>query len=206
LAAASLGLSAETPPDSIYQFHAQLVTQTGTAAGLDRYRGHPTLIGMFYGSCPAACPMLITAMQVYESHLDAASQARLRVLLVSFDAARDTPPKLDALAHSHHADPARWTFASAAEPEARAIAALLGFSYRRLPNGDFDHSLLITLLDEEGRITATTTTLIDDEKFQAQLRAATQGGKARPHSGEEQDARAIAPAPSRLPPPGSAGP
>jgi protein SCO1/2 len=206
LTAASLCLSAETPPDSIYQFHAKLTTQTATTVGLDLYRGHPTLIGMFYGSCPAACPMLITAMQVYESHLDAPSQARLRVLLVSFDAARDTPAKLEALAHSHRADPARWTFASADDTDSRAIAALLGFSYRRLPNGDFDHSLLITLLDEEGRIVATTTTLVADEQFQAKLRAATQGDKGERHSGARRDARAIGPAPSPLPPPGSPGP
>jgi protein SCO1/2 len=120
--------------------------------------------------------MLITAMQVYESHLDPAARVRLRVLLVSFDAARDTPQQLDSLASLHHADPKRWTFASAAESDARKIAAVLGFSYRRLANREFDHSLLITLLDSEGRIVASTKTLVGDEAFQATLRAATRAG------------------------------
>jgi protein SCO1 len=176
LAFAAVCTSADLPTDSIYQLHAQLTTQQATAAGLDIYRGHPTLISMFYGSCPAACPMLITAMQVYESRLDEPSQARLRVLLVSFDAARDTPGELDRLARLHRTDPARWTFSSAAEQHARQIAAVLGISYRRLPDGDFDHSLLITLLDEEGRIVASTTRLVGDAEFQAKLRQAT-----RPH-------------------------
>jgi SCO1/SenC len=102
--AASVCFPAELPSDSIYQLRAQLTTQTATSAGLDLHRGHPTLISMFYGSCPAACPMLITALQVYESHLDEPSQARLRVLLVSFDPQRDTPEQLDRLARLHRAD------------------------------------------------------------------------------------------------------
>jgi len=174
LAAASMCAPAGVPTDSIYQLHAQLTTQKAALTGLDLYRGHPTLISMFYGSCRVACPMLISAMQAYESSLDDASRARLRVLLVSFDSARDTPPQLDRLAKLHRADPARWTFTSASETDARRVAALLGISYRRLPDGDFDHSLLITLLDSDGRIAASTTTLVGDGAFQASLRAATQ--------------------------------
>lgn len=174
LAATPVCVATEAPTDSLYQVQAQLTTQQAAAAGLDLYRGHPTLISMFYGSCAAACPMLITAIHSYESHLDDSSRTRLRVLLVSFDATRDTPPQLDRLAKLHRTDAARWTFASAPEPDARRIAALLGFSYRRLPNGDFDHSLLITLLDGEGRIVASTTTLVGDEGFQTKLRASTQ--------------------------------
>jgi protein SCO1/2 len=171
----TLALSTETrlPANSLYQLQARLLTQTGDQAGLDLYRGYPTLVSMFYGSCPAACPMLITSMQVYESHLDPAARSRLRVLLISFDAEHDTPQQLEKLLHSHGADPTRWTFSSASETDARKIAALLGFRYRKLPDGSFDHSLLITLLDGEGQVVATTTTLVGDAAFQAKLQAAT---------------------------------
>ncbi len=128
---------------------------------------------MFYGSCPAVCPMLITSLQVYESHLDEASKGRLRVLLVSFDATHDTPDQLDRLARLHRADPARWTFAGSSASDSRRIAALLGVRYRRLPDGSFDHSLLITLLDSDGRVLARTTKLVGDVEFQAKLQAAT---------------------------------
>ena len=173
--ASTLALSSETrlPTDSLYQLQVKLLTQTGDQAGLDLHRGHPTLISMFYGSCPAACPMLITSMHVYESHLDPAARSRLRVLLVSFDAEHDTPQRLEQLLRLHNADPARWTFSSASETDARKIAALLGFRYRKLPDGGFDHSLLITLLDGEGQVVATTTTLVGDAAFQAKLQAAT---------------------------------
>jgi protein SCO1/2 len=165
--------AAGTPADSLYQLQAALTTQDGSGAGLDVQRGHPVMISMFYGSCPAACPLLITGMQRYESHLDPVSRQRLRVLLVSFDAARDTPQQLAGLARLHRADPQRWIFASAPERDARKIAGLLGFSYRRQPSGEFDHSLLITLLDGEGRILATTSKIIGDQDFLAKLRAAT---------------------------------
>ena len=169
--------AADPPGDSLYQLRATLTTQSGAAAGFDLYQGHPAVVSMFYGSCPAYCPMLITAVQVYESHLDEASRARLRVVLVSFDAPRDTPQRLAELARLHRADPQRWTFASAAEPDARRIAALLGFHYRRLEDGSFDHSQIITLIDGEGRVVASTTKLIGDAEFEAKLRAITADGR-----------------------------
>jgi len=180
-ALASLGAlltcrAASLPGDSLYQLRATVTTQKGATAGFDLYRGHPAVVSMFYGSCPAYCPMLITAVQVYESHLDESSRARLRVLLVSFDAPHDTPRRLGELSRLHRADPERWTFASAAEPDARRIAALLGFHYRRLEDGSFDHSQIITLLDGEGRVVASTTKLIGDADFEAKLRAITAAG------------------------------
>ncbi len=173
LALTAVAGEAPAPPDSVYQLGAALATQSGGTAGLDLYRGHPVMISMFYGSCPAACPMLITGMQTYESHLDPAARGRLRVLLVSFDAARDTAPQLAGLARLHRADPQRWMFASAGESDARKIAALLGISYRRQPDGGFDHSLLITLLDRQGRVLSSTSKIVGDDAFQASLRQAT---------------------------------
>lgn len=165
--------AAALPGDSLYQLHATLTTQQGVPAGFDLYQGHPTVISMFYGSCPSYCPMLITAVQVYEGHLDEVSRARLRVLLVSFDAAHDTPQRLAELSRLHRADPVRWTFASAREPDARRIAELLGFHYRKLPDGSFDHTQVLTLVDGQGRVLASTATLIGDAAFQARLQAGT---------------------------------
>jgi protein SCO1/2 len=139
VAVLSVCRAVDLPPDSLYQLHAEITTQQGSPAGFNLYQGHPTLISMFYGSCPSYCPMLITAVQVYESHLDEEARARLRVLLVSFDAVQDTPERLTELARLHRADSTRWTFASASEPSARRIAALLGFHYRQLPDGSFEH-------------------------------------------------------------------
>ena len=130
---------------------------------------------MFYGSCPDVCPMLIMGMETYEKQLDRRSQTNLRALIVSFDAARDTPSQLQAIATMHHADAKRWTFASANEIDARKLAALLGFQYRQKPDGGFDHSVLITLLGADGTIVASASKLSGDATFLTVLRAQTSG-------------------------------
>jgi protein SCO1/2 len=172
LTALSRSMAGALPSDSLYQLHVNLQTSAGRPAALDLYRGQPTLLAMFYGSCTAACPMLITGMQVYESRLPPESRARLRVLLVSFDAARDTPAQMTQLAHEHRIDLSRWTVAAAPKGDARRLAALLGVHYRQLPNGEFEHSLLITLVDRDGRVVASTATVVGDDAFQARLGAA----------------------------------
>jgi len=176
-AAWPLHAAPEPPADSLYHLRAELLTESGARLPFDVDRGHPTLISMFYGSCPAACPMLITSLQVYERQLPPAARAHVRVLLVSLDQARDTPQRLGELAREHRADPGRWTFSSASPADARKIASLLGIQYRQLPDGGFDHSLLITLLDEEGRILTSTTRLVGDTQFEARLQAAARAAR-----------------------------
>jgi len=165
-----IGKAAVADNNSLYQVHIPLTTQHATPETLDMYRGHPLLITMFYGSCPDVCPMLIMGMQGYEKQLDAKSRKQLRALVVSFDARRDTAEKLQAIAIMHRADLKRWTFASAGEIDSRKLAALLGFQYREKPDGSYDHSILITLLDAEGHIVATTSKINGDTQFAATLK------------------------------------
>ncbi len=153
-------LQADPPPSSsLYQLTVPLIAQDGHAAALDLYRGHPVLISMFYASCTAICPTLIEHIKVLEQSIPDKQRAKSRVLMVSLDPARDTPAALAALAKKHQVDLARWTFARASASDVRALAAALGIQYRQLPNGDFDHSTIISLLDSEGRIVARNTSL-----------------------------------------------
>ena len=55
-----------TPGGSVYQLGLVLRDQGGAATGLDRYRSSPVIISMFYGTCPAACPLLISDLQALE--------------------------------------------------------------------------------------------------------------------------------------------
>ena len=84
---------------------AELTDQDGKAHGLDVYRGHPVLVTMFYGSCPAACPLIIDTLRAIEKDLTPAQRADLRVLMISIDPERDTPEALKAArraaAHRH---------------------------------------------------------------------------------------------------------
>jgi protein SCO1/2 len=140
--------------DSIYALSASLVDQRGRPVGLDVFRGHPVLISMFYATCPDACPLLIADLQRIESELPTRIRADLRIVLVSLDPGRDTPDALLALARARHVDESRWRLLRAPEDTVREIAALLGIKYRRLPDGNFNHSSVITLLSPDGVIVA----------------------------------------------------
>jgi protein SCO1/2 len=113
---------------------------------------------MFYSSCPAACPLLISHMKQIEAALAPSVRADLRVLLVSFDGERDTPPALRAVATAHHVDLTRWRLASGPDDTARTIANVLGVDYEKGENGSFSHNSVISVLDRDGRIVAS----IDD--------------------------------------------
>jgi protein SCO1 len=144
----------DTPPPfrgSIYDLTATLTGQDGKPTPLDVFRGHPVIVTMFYGSCPNACPLLTTDIKRIDRQVPPEVRERLRVLMVSFDAPRDTPEKLAHFARDHGLDPARWKLASATEDTAREIAAVLGIRYRKLDNGEYFHSSAIILIDESGR-------------------------------------------------------
>jgi protein SCO1 len=155
---------AATPGDSLYKLEVPLTDQAGRAVTLDVHRGKPVLVTMFYGSCPHVCPILISTMQRLERELPEAQRGRLRVLMVSLDPERDTPAKLTEVAGRHGVDLKRWTLARAGEADVRRLAAALGIQYRQLPDGEFNHATVITLLDPDGRIRKRTSSLLRLEK------------------------------------------
>jgi protein SCO1/2 len=139
----------------IYDLDVALVDQNGKTIGLDVFRGHTVIVSMFYASCPAACPRLIDDILAVEASLDEARRRDLRVLLVSFDAARDTPAALTHLIEARDLDRNRWRLAAASPDQARELAAVLGIKYRKLDDGEFFHTSVLTLLDEKGVPTAS---------------------------------------------------
>jgi protein SCO1/2 len=148
-------MAAPKPPKlgsgpSLYDLDVSLTAQTGAPIRLDVDRGHPTLVSMFYGSCTAACPALIDRIARTIDQVPEPARGQTRVLLVSFDPARDTPARLTELAHAHHLD-ANWTLAAASPTEAQTLAAVLGIKYRVVNSGEFFHTSVVTALDGEGR-------------------------------------------------------
>jgi len=173
LCAAASHAGTAYPPQSIYNLNVVLTDQTGAQRGLDAYRGHPVLITMFYGSCPNACPMLIDTLRAIEHSLPADQLGQLRVLMISIDPEHDTVKNLQALAQTRRLDASRWTFARTDAASVRKIAALLNIQYRRLPDGAYNHSSIITLLTAQGEIAMQSSVLgKTDEQLLAALRAA----------------------------------
>jgi protein SCO1 len=143
------------PGDSIYQVRAALVDQDGRAFELDSHRGTPVLVSMFYTSCQMVCPMIFETVHATLKALPADDRKAVRVLMVSFDPARDSVEVLKKTAQQRGCD-GQWTLARGDEATSRKVAAVLGIQYRRLADGEFNHSTVVTLLDRDGRIAAKT--------------------------------------------------
>lgn len=160
----SLALAACTSHDvqsltrgpSLYPVTATLHDEHGATVGVDVFRGHPVVVSMFYGSCPVACPMIVSHVKQIEAELPPATRSDLRVLLVSFDGENDTPAALANIAVARGLDTSRWTLASGSDGDVRQIAAVLGVSYRKMGGGGFAHDSVLTVLDREGRTVART--------------------------------------------------
>ena len=164
--------TAPLPTESVYHLNAQLTDQAGKAFTLVQRRGHPMLVGMFYTSCQFVCPMLVDALRDTEAKLTPEERRHLSVLLVTIDPARDTTVVLQRTAEERGLDPAHWTVARTDAKTTRKLAAVLGVQYRALPNGDFNHTTDLILLDADGRIAGRTAQLGSaDAAFVTQVKA-----------------------------------
>lgn len=162
------------PADSVYQLQARLSDQNGDAFQWADKRGRVQLVAMFYTSCAYVCPLIIDSVKGIEHALSDHERARLGLLLVSLDPARDDTGALKSVADKRQLDPEHWTLARTEDASVRRIAALLGVRYRALVDGEFNHTSAIVLLDADGRKLASSGKLgpDPDPEFLAAVRAA----------------------------------
>jgi protein SCO1 len=158
------------PGDSVYRLDATLQDQEGHALALSSLQGGPVLASMFYTSCDMVCPMIFETVHATLRALPPADRAATRVLMVSFDPERDSVAVLKKTAQARGCDD-RWVLARADDGTTRKVAAVLGVQYRRLANGEFNHSSTIDVLDPSGRIVARSGKLgAADPKVTAAIR------------------------------------
>ena len=156
LAIGSASAAAPLPGDSVYQLALPLTGQDGKVQTLAARRGRPQLVTMFYTSCTMVCPMILDTVKLTRNALDAPARERLDVLAVTFDPARDDVAALRKYASTRKLDSRWWTLARTEPKDVRRLAALLQLQYRQLPDGEFNHSSELILLDADGRVVART--------------------------------------------------
>jgi protein SCO1/2 len=147
------------PGDSIYNLPVQLTTQDGQSQMLSARRGRPQLVTMFYTQCQMVCPMIIDSLRLTRNALDPAVRSQVDLLAVSFDPANDDVATLRSYAAKRKLDPRVWTLARAAPAQVRQLSGVLGLQYRQLPDGEFNHSSELILLDADGRIVGRTAVI-----------------------------------------------
>ena len=158
---------------SIYQLDAQWTDDTGASKTLAALRGQPAIVAMFFAQCEYACPMLVSDIQRARIGLPDEVRAKAKIVLVSFDTARDTPAALKAYRERLQLD-ANWILLRGETMAVQDLAMLLGVKFKRDERGQFAHSNLITVLNAEGEIVHQRAGLMGDvsEVTQAVVNAA----------------------------------
>lgn len=166
----SMPAAGEMPGDSLYQLPVHFTTAAGEHLMLQQYRGEPVVVTMFYGTCKAACPLLMRAMTETASHLPPAARGKVRFLMVTLDPERDTIEALRSLAQEYKLGASHIEVARTDDDGVRLLSAALGIRYRKLPDGNFSHSSILTALDGTGVPRARTEKLaVADPEFVAAI-------------------------------------
>ena len=161
---AGLVQASEIAKDSIYQVDNKWTDQENSSFQLSDLKGTPVIITMVYLSCPHTCPLTIAKLKEIEKKLSEKKLKGYQIVLVSFDYEHDRPQKLKAYMADKKLDPSRWKLLTAKnDDEVRALSIVLGINYRRLEDGDYSHSNIISVLDKEGRIISKIDRLSADD-------------------------------------------
>ena len=177
LLVASVGAAAATPAsrpaDSVYQLSVPLTDARGKTQDWRALEGKPRIVAMFYTSCPYMCPLIVESGKAVVHALPPVERERVGVVLISLDPAHDTPAVLRETATKRKIDTTRWLLAAPAPSDVRKIAGVLDVRYRRLADGNFNHTSVLILLDAQGRIVARTEQMgpKPDAAFLAAVRA-----------------------------------
>jgi protein SCO1 len=158
----------------------QLTDTSGRTFTRRDLAGAPTLVFFGFTHCPDVCPTTLVKLAEVRRR---APIAGLRVLFVSVDPQRDTPPVLGSYVHGF--DPQFQGLTG--DPRTIALlAASFGVAMNRveLPGGDYtmDHSAVVSLLDDSAHIVAIFTPPFDVATLTADLRRAAADLGAKAHA------------------------
>jgi protein SCO1/2 len=165
------------PKDSIFQVSSSWNDQNAKTIQLSNFQGQPIILTMVYLSCPHSCPMTVAKLQEIEKKIVAKGVSKYRFILASFDFENDRPAQMKIFMKKHKLDDSHWSILTGSKDEQiRELAVVLGINYKKLDDGDFSHSNVISLLDEDGRILTKSESLSADDSDLIQ-KAVKIGGK-----------------------------
>jgi len=151
--------SYELPPFGHVRDHELLGPDGAPTALLALGPGDAALVGFVYLHCPDACPVAMAVFQEVDRMLAERPElaARVTLVTVSFDPARDTPERMASLRRA--LDPqGRWRFLTAANPAGiEPVLSDFGQDLVRVadaaaPPEVVSHMLKVFLVDGAGRL------------------------------------------------------
>lgn len=111
-----------------------------------------------YTNCPAECPMMTSRMHSVEKQVR--GQQDVRLVSISVDPDRDTPPVLKSFAHRFGGPTSQWLFLTGS-PETIHELAYTTFHVGDVI-GKISHSTKFVLVDKRGHLRGYYSTLDED--------------------------------------------
>ena len=125
-----------------------MTSSEGHPFSQSQMKGKVWVVDFIYTYCPAECPRMSSQMRKLEGELKGINDVRL--LSISVDPERDTPPVLNEFAHRWGAPNQQWTFITGDAATVHLLA------YQTFHVGDvinkMDHSTKFALVDQQGVI------------------------------------------------------
>lgn len=169
-----LGAAPELPPESLLRLPGSFEDQQGRRLQLPELAGAPTILAMFYATCPRACPQLIGSVKSLLGELSEEERAVIRVVLVSLDPEHDSPQVLAATASARGLSAKTFTLLRSDPVSTRTLATALGVRYRKSegpsPDGAIEHLSKIVLLGRDGVMLASKDGAADAAPLLSALR------------------------------------
>ncbi|WP_423146018.1 SCO family protein [Rubrolithibacter danxiaensis] len=160
-----------TSTESVYQLPGTWQNQEGDSIQLAALRGKLPVVSMIFTHCGYACPRIVADIKNIEKQVPADKKDKVVFVLVSFDTERDQPARLKEFAKDMQLDN-NWILLHGDDEEVRELSMLLDVKYKKLPDGAFAHSNIITLLDENGTIIARVEGLgTESEEIVSKIKA-----------------------------------
>jgi protein SCO1/2 len=126
-----------------------LTSQDGAAVTLADFRGKVVAVTFIYTWCPDVCPMLTDKMARVQDALGPDFGTKVAFVSITVDPERDTPAVLKEYAEALDADLAGWMFLTGTKAAIRDVARRYGVAVREAADGQVEHTLLTTLIDQQ---------------------------------------------------------
>jgi protein SCO1/2 len=135
---------------SLYQMPLKFKNQSNQEVLLSQFAGQKMALALFFSSCQYACPLILAEMKKIEKGLTPAQAKKIHWVMVSIDPETDTPAVLKEFAKQKQIE--HYQLLTGRKKDIRKLSALLETSFRKTADQNFDHAILITVLDEKGII------------------------------------------------------
>jgi protein SCO1/2 len=129
-----------------------LIDQEGRRFSFAELKGKTVVMNFIFTHCPVSCPAQTRALTLIQRALPKPLAPRVRFVSVTMDPERDTPPALKQYAAAIGADLANWSFVTGDPGELGWLHRFYDVRVTRSTPGQFDHRVVVYLLDATGRL------------------------------------------------------